>query len=123
MTSLIDQLWAQIESTVFITRDQFERGLAEWEIELVEVDGEAAFAGLTKGPEFHFASFGTGHRITMAMIRDHLYPIIARYGYVTTTTPSDESRQHRINLLLGFKVVGTDEFFTMYRLDGGGKFQ
>lgn len=115
--AVIDALWAQIEPIAFITRDQFARGLDAWEVEPVEVDGELAFAALTQGPEFHFTTFGTGHPISLAMIRARLDPILARHGFVTTRTPKDEPRQHRFNRLIGFKVSGEDEHFIHYRLE------
>ena len=120
---VIDALWAQIEPFAMITREYFERGLDAWDVEPVEIDGELAFVKLQQGPEFHFASFDTGRPITPAMIRDWLGPIFDRYGYVTTTTPKDEARQHRFNRRMGFKIVGESEFFTHFRMDGGGKFQ
>jgi len=106
-----DRLWAQIEPIVFITREQFLAGLTGWDIEAVTIDGRLAFAVLTKGPEFHFASFDTGAPITRAMIRQRLDPIIERHGYVTTRTPKDGAdRQHRFNRAYGFKAVGEDDF-------------
>ena len=116
--TVTDAIWAQIEPDVYIARDQFERCLSEWEIEAVEIDGALAFAGLTRGPEFHFASFDTGAQITRDMIRSRLTPIMARHGFVTTRTPTEGmDRQHRFNRAFGFKVAGYDEFFTHYRLE------
>jgi hypothetical protein len=114
--ALVDALWTQLEPTVFITRRQFERALAEWDVTPIEIDGEVAFVTLSRGPEFHYTSMGAG-RISLAMIRGWLAPILDRYGYATTRTPKDEPRQHRLNLRLGCVVTGEDEFFTMYRLD------
>lgn len=116
---LMDRIWAQLEPIVFITRAQFERGLEGWEIEPVEIEGELAFATFSKGPEFHFTSFDTGHLITREMIHTRLRVIIDRHGYATTRTPRDESpRQHRLNKRLGFHVESESEFFIHYRLDG-----
>lgn len=117
-SDVADALWTQIEPDVYITRDQFMRGLAEWDVEPVEINGELAFAGLTKGPEFHFASFETGAPITLAMIRTRLGAIMDRHGYVTTRTPKEGAdRQHRFNQAFGFQVAGEDEFFVHYRKD------
>jgi hypothetical protein len=115
--SILDALWAEIEPIAFITKEQFARGLDAWEIEPVEIDGELAFVTLTQGPEFHCTSLGIGRPISMAMIRARLEPILDRHGFVTTRTPKSEPRQHRLNLRFGFRAVGEDEFFTIYRLD------
>lgn len=116
--AVIDALWAQIEPTVFITREQYVGELDGWDIEAVHIAGRLAFAVLSRGPEFHFASFGTGAPISLRMIRERLGPLIERHGYVTTRTPkAGADRQHRFNRLLGFKAVGEDEFFTTYRKD------
>ncbi len=117
MINVIDALWAQIEPIAFITREQFVHGLKEWDIETVEIGGELAFAALTKGPEFHFASFDTGAPITLRMIKARIDPLLDRYGFVTTMTPKDDSRQHRFNRTFGFKKVGESEFFLHFRLE------
>jgi hypothetical protein len=115
---VIDRLWEQIEPVVYITREQFVRGLAEWDIEAIRIDGDLAFVALTKGPEFHFASFDTGAPISRAMIRSRLDPIIERHGFVMTRTPKEGAdRQHRFNRAFGFHTTGENEFFIMYRLD------
>lgn len=115
---LIDRLWAQIEPHVYITRDQFARGIEDWDVTPVEIGGELAFTTLAHGPEFHFTSFGTGHKITRDMIRAHIDPIMEKFGFVTTRTPKDDARQARLNRALGFKVTHEDEFFAFSRLDG-----
>lgn len=118
MTDVADQLWAQIESEVYITREQFDRALAEWTIETAYHDGRLAFAALTRGPEFHLASFETGMRITPTMIRRHLDPILERHGCVTTRTPKEGAdRMHRFNQAFGFQKTGESEFFVNYRLE------
>ena len=115
---IIDALWKPIEPTVYITRDQFMRGLAEWDIHMVTINDHPSFITMTRGTEFHFTSLGTGAPITLAMIRGVLEPIIAAHGCVTTRTPKEGAdRQHRFNRILGFRVVGEDEFHTHYRLD------
>lgn len=118
MMDVRDALWQQVEPIVFITKDQFMAGLAEWEIEPVEIDGTLAFAALQRGSEFHFSSFGSGARISMPMIKSRLDSIMAVHGCVTTRTPKDDAdRQHRINRKLGFVVTHQDEFFTHYRME------
>lgn len=105
-----------MEPTVFISRSEFVAGLADWDVEAVMVDGALAFATMTKGPEFHFASFGTRAPISRAMIRARLDPIIARHGFVMTLTPKDGAdRQHRFNRAFGFQVTGGNEFFVEYK--------
>lgn len=113
---VLDRLWEQIEPTVFVSKSEWLDGLIGWDIEAVEIDGALAFAALTKGHEFHFASFNTGARITLAMIRSRLDPIIERHGFVTTRTPKTGfDRQHRFNRAFGFHVIGEDEHFVEYR--------
>lgn len=117
-SAVFDALWEQIEPTVFITREQFLRGLEVWAIDPVIIDGELAFVALTQGPEFHFASFDTGATITRTMIWSRLDAIMDQYGFVTTRTPKEgANRQHRINKALGFKEIESDEFLVTYRLD------
>ncbi len=115
--NLLDRIWEQTEPTVFITREEFERGLERWDIEPVEVNGELAFAAFINGPEFHYATFGTGARITRTMIWSRLNPILDRHGFVTTRTPRGDVRQQRLNRALGFVETGADEFYVHFRLE------
>lgn len=115
--TLLDHIWEQMEPTVFITREEFERDLERWDIEPVEVNGKVAFAAFTNGAEFHYATFGTGARITRTMIWSRLNPILDRHGFVTTRTPLDDVRQQRLNRALGFVETGADEFFLHFRMD------
>jgi hypothetical protein len=117
MIDVVEALWSQIEPAVFISREQFTRELEEWEIEPVEINGALAFAVLTKGPELHFASFGTGAPISLVMIKARIDPLLERYGFVTVRTPKNDVRQHRFNKRFGFKQIGSDEFFTYFRMD------
>lgn len=116
---VMDAMWRRAEPTVFITREEFERNLDGWTIESYMADGDLAFATLSRGPEFHFMSFGTGAPITLRMIRGWLQPVLDRHGYVCTRTPKDEVRQQRINKAVGFVADGQDEFFIYYRLTCG----
>lgn len=113
---LVDALWAEIEPAVYIGRAAFVRGLADWDVTPIRIDGELAYVTLTRGPELHYASFG-GHRISLGLIRGWMAPLLERYGYVTTRTPKSATRQQRLNALIGGRVTGEDEFFLMYRLD------
>ena len=116
--STSDLIWAQIEPSVYIGRDEFMRILAKWDIEEIWIDGALSFATLTCGPEFHFASFGTGARITLPMIRSRLDPIIERHGFVETRTPREGwDRMHRFIRRYGFRDTGENEFNIHYRLE------
>lgn len=109
-----DRVWAQVEPTVYVGRDEFFEG---WTIDGVEINGELVAAVLTRGPEIHYASLGTGRPLTLKMFRRHLQPIIDAHGYATTRTPKDDLRQARFNELIGFKAAAEDEFFVHYRIE------
>lgn len=114
---IADLLWERAEPLLYISKEQFFKELEAWQIEPVEVGGELAFITMVKGPEFHFQSMGTKHRITRAMIRNFLAPILDKYGHAITHTPIEDPRQHRFNLLIGFQVIGEDGFDKIYRID------
>lgn len=109
-------LWQKAEPFLYISKEQFCEQLRAWTVKPVEIDCEIAFAFLTNGAEFHFESFGH-HRITMAMIRESLQPLIDTYGYAATKTPHEDERQHRFNRRFGFVVTGKDEFDIHYRIE------
>jgi hypothetical protein len=121
MVDLTDHLWdelnRELDGHVYISRDQFERGLKDWNVTPHEIDGELAYVTMSQGPEFHVSSFGTGRTISMAMIRANLAPLLDLFGYVTTSTPKDDRRQHALNRRFGFREVGESEFFIHFRLD------
>lgn len=117
MDAVVELLWRQIEADVYITREQFVRGLADWDITPIRIDGVLAFVTLTRGSEIHYTSADTGAPLSLAMLRGWLAPILDTYGYATTRTPISEPRQHRLNKRLGFTESGRDEFCIHYRLD------
>ena len=114
---VVDALWAQMEPVVYITRGQFERGLADWTVTPVCVDERPVYVTLTQGPELHYAKIGDGPPITLTMVRGWMDQVIAQYGYVTTRTPKDDTRQCRLVKRLGAKPVGEDEFFVHFRAE------
>lgn len=115
-----DLIWDQVEPHVYIAQEDYFAG---WEIEAVSADdGTLAWAVMTKGPEFHFTSFGeVKHPITVRMIKSRLHPLIERYGFARTRTPKEDARQRRFNDMIGFMVEGEDEFFVTYRIEKVGR--
>lgn len=114
---LIDIIWARVEPTSFLSKQQFVYGMEGWKISPVWIGGEIAFVTATNGPAFHFQSMGTGHKLSRGMITDFLGKIIAEHGYATTRTPKDDERQNRFNRLFGFTAVGEDTFDIHYRIE------
>lgn len=114
---LADMLFSRLPPNIFITREQFISNLEGWDVEPIEIAGRVAFITMTKGPEFHFTSFETGHRIPLAVIRERLGRIIAIHGYATTKAPKEDIKQHRINVLFGCTVTGEDEYDRHYRIE------
>jgi hypothetical protein len=114
---VLDRLWLQIAPKVYITKAQFEQGLAAWDIQVHrEADGRLAFVVLTKGPEIHYRSFGV-RPLSLATMRRWGQPLLDKYGYVITRTAKDDLRQQRINRRLGAVAVAEDEHFITFRWD------
>lgn len=116
-TEIVEQIWRQTEPTVFISRREFLAGLEGWEIVPREIDGEIIGATLTRGPEFHFVTFGFRKSFPAVLIEECLQPIIDQHGFVQTKTPKEDMRQRRFNLLIGFHAEGEDEFYTYFRME------
>jgi hypothetical protein len=114
---LLDKIWSAVEPGVYISRREFMTSLEGWDVVPREIDGEIIGATLTSGAEFHFVTFGPRKAFTRALVIDCVQPIIDRYGFVRTRTPLDDARQRRFNLLVGFKVESTDEYFTHFRME------
>lgn len=116
----IDLMWDQKPPLLFVTREKFEAALDGWEIDPREVGGEVAFIFLTRGPELHFTTLGTGRPMPRAMARDVLQRIIDRHGYVTVKTPKLEERQQRFNRAIGFREIGEDHYDVHFRMEKFG---
>jgi hypothetical protein len=114
---IIDLLWNIDEKVLYLSKTQYVDSLDGWRIAPHYEGGVMVGATITKGSEFHFATFGGQWKMTRADIRRYLRPLIDRYGYVTTKTPKEDTRQGRFNKILGFFVTGEDEFFTHYKLE------
>lgn len=117
MTDIVDLLWAKASEVLFITKEEYVRSLEGWAIEPVEIDGVLAFAILTKGPELHYDSFGTGHRIPLKLFADRIWSVVDRHGYLVTRTPKDDERQRKINQRFGCVVTGEDQYDIHFRLE------
>lgn len=112
----IDLLFAV--TPLYVTREQFERTLDGWALEPVcRPDGSIGIVFVSKGPEFHFAKFGTDIQASRDILNKYPGEIIAQHGYALTKTPKADTRQHRFNERLGFYRVGQDEFDIHYRID------
>lgn len=114
---IIDAIWKETEHRVFISRREFVDGLEGWELSTKELNGEIVGAILTKGPEFHFVLFGPKKPIPRSLVADCVQPQINKFGFVLTKTPKEDTRQHRFNLIVGFKIDGVDEFYTYFRME------
>lgn len=119
--SIVDLLWDKVEPVLYISKDQFVDSLEGWEIEPLVVEGEIAFVILTRGPEFHFDSLRTGHKIPLSRIRETIERLIATHGYAETRTPREDFKQRRVNVLFGCERVGEDEYDIHYRLEKIGR--
>jgi len=115
--TVVDLLWQQARERLYITREQFEQSLEGWFLDTIQGPNGIAAVFVVKGPMFHFAKFDP----TVKATRDHLrkYPgsLIAKYGYATTTTPKEDTRQRRFNERLGFFQTGEDDLDIHYRIE------
>lgn len=116
MTEVERLLWREARKRIYVTRDQYLESLNGWTIKPHTVGYDTVGAALTKGPEFHFATFGLKWHLSRAEIREYLEPILAEHGEVITKTPHEDKRQQRFNEIIGFVAVGKDEYDIHYRL-------
>lgn len=116
-TDLIELLWKKAEPMFFAAKDDFIRGLINWEIYPIIEGGQIVVIVATRGPQMHFETMETGRQITRRIVRLVLEPLIAKFGYAVTKTPKEEIRQRRFNELIGFVVVGEDEYDIHYRIE------
>lgn len=114
---IIDAIWKETEHKVFISKREFVASLDGCELAARELGGVIVGATLINGPEFHFVTFGQRKPFTRALMADCIMPVLKKHGFVRTRTPKEDSRQHRFNLLVGFKVESADEYFTYFRMD------
>lgn len=120
-SEMIDLLWDLKPQLFFVTKEKFVAALDGWTISPWEIGGELTLIVLTKGPELHFTTLGTGRAIPRAVVRDIVQRIIDREGYVTVKTPKLEERQQRFNRAIGFRQIGEDEYDVHFRMDRFGR--
>lgn len=112
----IDLLFSQ--TPLFMTREQFAKSLDGWTIDpVLRDDGNISLIFVSRGPEFHFAKFGTDLQASRDLLKKYPGELIAQHGYALTKTPKTDTRQIRFNERLGFCRVGEDEFDIHYRID------
>lgn len=116
-TNILERLWLANEDALYITKQEFMAGFVDWDIAPHYTGDVMVAATLSKGSEFHFATFGDKWTLTRADIRRYLDPILEQYGCVTTRTPKEDVRQSRFNKILGFVPTGEDEFYIHYKLE------
>lgn len=80
------------------------------------IDGELAFVALVRGPEFHFASAGSGKPLSIRAIKTFLKNIIDVHGFAQTKTPVGDFRQQRFNESIGFRRMSEDKDYITYRI-------
>ena len=115
MGDLTDRIWAAVEPSIYLTKEEYLAGLEGWEITPHVIDGETIGAVLVKGTELHFVTWGKWG-LRREDIRHYLNPILHKHGVVTTRTPVDSLRQQRFNRVLGFVETGRSEFFVYFSL-------
>lgn len=104
------------QSPLYLTREQFDQTLADWDFDIVESNGLIQGVFVVKGPEFHFAKFDTTP-VNREQLRKYPGSLIEKYGYATTRTPKSDLRQQRFNERLGFFKTGEDEYDIHYRIE------
>jgi hypothetical protein len=114
----IDLLWAQAQETLYITKEQFTQSLEGWTLDSVlRDDASIGAVFVSRGPEFHFATFGGDIQATRAHLKKYPGELIAIHGYAITRTPKTDTRMVRFNQRLGFYAIGQDEFDVHMRID------
>jgi hypothetical protein len=116
-SEIVDRLWAAAEPIVYVPKEFFVKNLDDWDLKTVDIGGVPAFATAQRGAEFHIESLGSGQSLTPKIVWNFLRPIIEQHGCARTKTPKDDARQHRFNRILGFHVVGSDEYDIHYQID------
>lgn len=106
-----------LEVTFGLDRGSVLESMLDWRFLPMYVDGRVCFALMVRGPEFHVLSLRTGAPFPMKLFRSMLDDLVQECGYACTRTPLHEAKQHRVNAMLGLKIVKTDELDVYYRLD------
>lgn len=114
---IVEKIWQQVNPTIFASRQDFVSGLEGWDIVPRDIDGSTIGATLTRGPEFHFVTFGLRKTFPSSLISECLQPILDKHGFVVTRTPKDDIRQRRFNALIGFRVMSEDEYYVNFHMD------
>jgi hypothetical protein len=116
MTDLIDKMYAHKSDLLFVTPAQYRAALEGWTLEPLTIAGVLAFILVSKGPEFHYVSFETGHRLPLKLFANRCMKLHRAFGYFETRTPKEDRKQQHFNERVGMKRIGEDAYDYHYRL-------
>lgn len=116
MTDLVDLMYAHKSDLLFVTPVQYRAALEGWTLEPLYIEGDLAFVLVSKGPEFHYVSFETGHRLPLKLFANRCMQLHRRHGYFETRTPKEDRKQQHFNERVGMKRIGEDAYDFHYRL-------
>lgn len=114
--ALIAQMYEHKSDLLFVTLEQYALALDGWTLEPLYIGGDLAYVLISKGPEFHYVSFETGHRLPLKLFANRCMQLHRAFGYFETRTPKDDRRQQHFNERVGMKRIGEDAYDFHYRL-------
>lgn len=112
---LADLIWDQMKTDVFITKEQFLKGLEGWDLQPILSHGDVVGATWVKGCEFHFSAFRSKW-VTNRHIHEALKPLLKKHGRIEIDVAKDNPRIRKFAERIGFREVGESEFFTRLTL-------
>lgn len=115
---ILEKIWNTVKDTLYITKEQFERSLAAFEI-LPEYtkEGDLIGAVIQNKASFHFVVFGIKWSLNKELLARWPGKIIEQYGYAETYTPLEDTRQHRFNKRIGFFETHRDDKYVYFRIE------
>jgi hypothetical protein len=116
--NVIDALWNHVKDDLYVTREEFVRSLDGYALHPEFNDmGQMIGVVISKGPHFHFATFGVKWKLTKAMLAKWPGSLIDKYGYAETFTPLEDTRQQRFNQRVGFVETKRDDQYVHYKIE------
>ena len=103
-----------------IPYESFENALKDCELSPLEKHGEIIGIVTTKGPEVHttVSKKFRGKWFSRRYVREHISPLIEKYGYCLTQTIIGDYFGHCFVTKAGFEISHLTDKTAVYRMEG-----
>jgi hypothetical protein len=116
--ALIQVMFKKVSEQLYVTLEQFVKCLDGYDLSPeYNSDGEMHSVVIHAKQDFHFMCLGPKWSLNKDILSRWPGKLIEKFGYATTATPLEDTRQHRFNKRLGFFETSRDAINVNYKIE------